>query len=302
MKRIAILGASGHIGRSLTHTLAQNPDNRLFLFARKTEYVSRFLSANQLLERCSVHAVDEFDGQEYDTVINGIGAGDPGLVAALGLEVITLTEDWDNRIIEYLGRYPNALYISVSSGSIYNATARKPEGITAEIYAWAKCNSEAFHRSHRDLNIVDLRLFGYFSRFQDIEGQYFLSQAMSAIRQGEVLKTLSGDMTRDYVTPVDFVRMIDCCFNHRPINRAYDMFSQESVSKFQILEHLHNEFSLQWTTSDVGDVTGGALEKPDYVARERDAVEIGFRPEYSALDGVLTEFRCARDSGWASCS
>ena len=46
----------------------------------------------------------------------------------------------------------------------------------ADYYGIAKLNSEVKLRALKDLNIVDLRVFGYFSRFIDLEVTVFANR------------------------------------------------------------------------------------------------------------------------------
>jgi nucleoside-diphosphate-sugar epimerase len=298
--RISILGASGHVGRSLTYTFSKAPDTELHLFSRKSSKTFAPYIKSHVKSSSFIHNFTDFGSIETDIVINCIGVADPGAIADHGSKIVGLTEEWDERIVSYLEQHPRSLYISISSGVVYDMPHQINSDARDYHYATAKYESELRHREHRNLNIADIRLFGYFSRFQDINGSYLLSQAMLAVRDEVVFETLESDLIRDFVTPTDLCQMIYCCFNRRPVNRAYDMFTRQPVSKYKLLDRLKSEFGLEWKFTENKLITRGAAEKSEYFAHERDATWIGYRPKYSAIEGVVKEFRLALESAKAT--
>src|SRR5262245_60128847 len=109
---IAILGATGTVGRSLAYAFARR-SKRLALFARNP---SRLAQEGWPAE-VSVHALEQFEAGPFDLVINAIGAGDPGRVAAIGADILDITRTWDQRILDTMGS--DTRYVFMSSGVVY---------------------------------------------------------------------------------------------------------------------------------------------------------------------------------------
>ena len=98
-----------------------------------------------------------------------------------------MTEYYDNLILDNLNKYQSTIYINISSGAVYGTDFKKPANssftteidvnniTTIEHYRIAKLNSEVKHRSLSDFKIIDLRIFGFFSRFIELEKDFLLS-------------------------------------------------------------------------------------------------------------------------------
>jgi len=301
MSKIAILGATGHVGQSVAAEFAASYDHELVLLARNHEAAQ--VVANENVHHCdvSVLPIAEFESTTYDVVVNALGAGDSGRISALGSELMRSTEEWDNRVARLLERSSDCLYVCFSSGTAFGLSRDKPVSSDSEAvfpinnlstdhcYAVAKLNAETKHRASAELNIVDLRLYGYASRFIDTSGGFFLSQAMAALRAGEVLPTLKTDMTRDYVTPPDVCQLIERCLSARPINRSFDVYTRSPVTKFELLQGLRQNFGLAWRELDDPSIIRGSVEKNAYYSLDRSATAIGYEPQYTALEGVINE-------------
>ena len=109
---IAILGATGYIGRSLARRLAQTGE-RLVLYARNP---SR-LADEGWPAHVGLCAVADFDASSFNLVVNAIGAADPARIDALGAEILDVTLAWDQRVLTTMG--PETRYAFLSSGAVY---------------------------------------------------------------------------------------------------------------------------------------------------------------------------------------
>ncbi len=290
MARIAILGATGHLGHSLSMLLAE--EHELLLYARRPEMVS------------GLH-IDDFGKEPCDIVINAIGAGDPSRIAALGAGILALTESWDNRVLDWLEKHPKALYLNLSSGAVYGTDFAEPAGdgslnavpvnaiAPAHYYSLAKLYAEAKHRASPHLNIVDLRVFSYFSRWIDIEGRFFLAEIIRALRAGKTFLTKPDEMIRDHLCPADLKQLVDCViakWQGGPVNDVLDCYTKEPIGKFATLERLAAEFGLLWRRENV-DTLAPTGAKSCYYSTSRKAGEWGYAPKFTALEGVVSEFR-----------
>jgi len=307
MSKIAILGATGHVGRSMAAELASVAGNEVSLVARNLDAAEKIVSANARHQNLHVVAIDRFADGEYEIIVNAIGAGDSGRISSLGAELMRATEEWDNRVFSFLEKSPETLYICFSSGTAFGLLRDEPvsaqsvasfpiNNLSADhCYAVAKLNSETKHRAVSDFNIVDLRLFGYVSRHVDTSSGFFLSQVMRALENGIVLPTLGSDMTRDFATPGDVRQLIEKCRLARPINTALDVYTKAPVSKFELLDHLKQKFGLAWEAINDPSITRGSVEKQSYYSTDRSAADIGYTPLFSALEGVEFEISAFLD-------
>src|SRR5260221_201189 len=141
---IAILGATGQIGKGLIDALS--PRHTTKPFGRN---------------------ISDFHLLDHDVIVNAAGPGQIAQHAALGAEMHHITERLDRIGLDYLERHPATLYCFLSTGAVYRAPNQDDH------YAAAKRTAEARHRAlpHR---IYDIRIFGYFSRYIPLDGSFFL--------------------------------------------------------------------------------------------------------------------------------
>jgi nucleoside-diphosphate-sugar epimerase len=293
MTTIAILGATGHIGKALAAELSKDPNIELLLYARRPDAIKGGID------------ITEFGKQPFDVVINAVGAGTPAGVRDMGAEIFTVTEAVDNSVLAVLENNPEALYLFLSSGAVYGTDFTKPAKKNtvnklpintldpSHFYGLSKINAEAKHRGHSDLNIIDLRVFSFFSRFIDLEARFFITDAIRAIQNGTVLKTFRKDITRDFVTPPDFAHLINCCIktwrnSDTPVNATCDVYSKATAGKFDLLKQIKADFPFDYELEDdAGLVSTGP--KSNYYSLDHRAEAWGYAPEFTSVEGVLRE-------------
>src|SRR4030067_3050405 len=98
--KIAIMGATGHVGRNLTENLL---GHELYPFSRTKFY-----------------SYDFFDSNEYYAIINCVGFGNPADIEKAGSELFFATEKYDGLALKYLEKYPLTKYIFISSGVVHS--------------------------------------------------------------------------------------------------------------------------------------------------------------------------------------
>lgn len=299
--KIAILGATGHIAKNLIYGFCLTENYELSLFARSHDRLNEFLKRIHCKNNVSKRAFGEFDQEKYDVVINCIGIGDPGKLKNAGISIFGLTETYDNMILDYIEDHNDALYINLSSGAAYGTDFGIPVDelscakiqinnlATSDYYGIAKLNSEAKHRSLNDLNIIDLRIFGYFSRFIDIGSQYLLSEAISRIQDGKVLETGPGNINRDYVHPHDFMSLIEKCITKRSINDVFDVYSKKPVTKFEILDYFTRQYGLRYIVKENANVLNATGIKDNYYSNNKKAEKLCYFPRFTSLDSIIDE-------------
>lgn len=302
---IAILGATSHIARGLIDQFLRTESAQLVLFGRSRERIRAFLDSIGGPRGAEVvEGYDLFDSGRYDAVINCVGAGAPAKLGDDRSVWFTLTEEFDNLVLNDLRtRNPAALYINFSSGAVYgrggNAPFREEDELrlrvndlpSSDYYTVARIHSEAKHRSMAKLRIVDLRIFSYFSRFADLTLGYFMTDVLKALLEKSVLETRPWDMVRDYAAPEDLFTLIGLCLQQEKLNTALDVYSAAPVGKFELLAAFEKEFGLRWRLTGGTGNSGPNGEKNIYCSGMFRAETLGYRPRFSSLDSLLNETR-----------
>jgi nucleoside-diphosphate-sugar epimerase len=300
MMRIAILGATSQIARDLIISFSAAPTHMLHLFARRPEEVTKWLALVGLAGRYSTDDFSVFGDQEFDAVINFVGVGNPVQAVTMGNSIFEVTLRFDEMVLDYLKTHPNCRYLFLS-GAAYGSSFKEPANRDTvatvaindlaphEWYGVAKLHAECRHRAHPELRIIDIRVFNYFSRTQDIEARFLITDILRAIRDKSVLKTSADYIVRDFLHPSDFYGLVRALLAASPANAAVDCYSREPIDKPTLLAAMHEKFELQYeiTEATVGvNATGG---KPHYYSLNRRAADFGYQPSLASLEGVLQE-------------
>lgn len=302
---IAVLGSTSHIAKGLIHNFLKTEGRRLHLFTRSQASVSEFLSSmgTPSGNAVTIHeGYSEFGTLSYDVIINCVGVGTARKLKGNYSDYFTVTEEYDNLCIGYLRtRYPDSIYISISSGAVYGRAFSAPvkedtlnsirvNHITTEdYYGIARLNAETKHRSFNALNIVDLRLFSYFSRFIDIGDGYFMSDVMDSILNRKVLVTDDVNIVRDYVHPEDLFSIVTRCIDIRVINDAFDVTSSKPVEKRELLDYFSARHGLKWSTCGSPGAGSPTGSKSVYCSNSRKAETIGYHPRFTSMETVAFE-------------
>ncbi len=305
IKKIAILGATSHIAKGLINNFLQSGDFELHLYARSSEKVNRFLGGiGQFVDKnCVIYnGYADFLKHSYDAIINCVGVGTANKLQGNYSNYFMVTEEYDNLVIGYLrDNNPDALYISFSSGVVYGREFKAPaEENTSNIiqpnhiapedyYAIARLNAETKHRSFNNLNIVDLRLFSYFSRFIDLTDGYFITELLNSILSKKTFVTDDVNIIRDFVHHKDLFSIIRKCINAGKINAAFDVISAKPVGKREILDYFLQEYGLKCERKRSLDYAGATGQKNLYYSKYNNAASIGYKPEFSSMDTIQQE-------------
>ncbi|MEI6490430.1 MAG: NAD(P)-dependent oxidoreductase [bacterium] len=304
MKKIALFGATGFIGKSLTYEFCKRNKFKVFLFSRSKNIAEDFLKSIGGNSNFSVHKYVEFTEHQYDAVLNCTGMGNPAVLKKYPADIFKVTEEFDNLSIEYAIKNPEVLYINLSTGVVYGneigecATDKTKSVLDfnnllpGDYYAIAKMNAEAKHRSLSHLNIVDLRVFSFFSRFIDLDSHLLMGDIANCIKNKKVLETSPDDMMRDYVGPSDLMNMIELVIQKNNINDFFDLYTLKPTSKFEILESLGKKYGLKYTinTNPNSHLAPTGIKK-GYFSKNYKAKSIGYEPTYSSLSGIEEETR-----------
>lgn len=302
---VAILGATSHIAKGLIERFLATNGPQLHLFTRSAPLVAEFLTgcAGHAAVPAVVHAgYGEFLARDYDVIINCVGVGTQKRLAGDFTRYFTVTEEYDNLALAYLqARRPQALYVSFSSGAVYGRGGDGPFAKESEFrlavnsisredyYGIARLNAEAKHRAFARLNIVDLRIFSYFSRHIDLDDSYFITELLRNLLHGTVLETDAANMVRDYLHPDDLFAAVVKCIGAGPLNRAYDLGSAAPVDKFTVLEHFAREHGLRYAIRPALENVSPTGAKTRYYAQAPGSVDLSCPPRYTSLETLIHE-------------
>jgi nucleoside-diphosphate-sugar epimerase len=293
--KIAIFGATGHVGRALAHSLAPRGHELILLgrdFDRTTRVAASLPPATYARARPLADAIDE----DTDLAVNCIGAGDPLHIRELGDRIIRVTEEADELVLPFVRRRPSRRYVFLSSGAVHNVLPA-PAGAGAPAFAKgessyrrAKREAEERHRADSQAAIADLRLFGFASRFVDPSGRYFLSEILAALHTGGELGTTSEDMVRDYASPDDLADLI-LAWAANPRNAALDVYTIAPVAKSVLLAACAAKFGLQVRIAPA--IESPAKRKDAYYSLDRSAAAFGYLPRRTAAENAVAALQGA---------
>lgn len=302
--KIAIIGANSHIANTLVRKFIVDKSFVLFLFSRTPELIERNL-ANVLDSHRQCYLSKgyiSFDKGNYDVIINCIGPGTPGIIGKNHNLWFSVTEQFDNMVLRYLQKHPDSLYINFSSGAIYGTHSTMPAQketkftlypnaiAVADYYSIAKLNSEAKHRSFSSLNIVDLRIFSYFSRYIDLNSGFFLAEVLKSIVNNNVFQTHGGDIFRDYVHPCDLFSLIKLCIEKHKLNVGLDVYSREPTTKFRLLQFFEKQYDLSYKIIDAYNAKSTHGQRATYCSNNENTCNLtGYKPSYNAYEAVALE-------------
>ncbi|NRR32676.1 NAD-dependent epimerase/dehydratase family protein [Oxalobacteraceae bacterium] len=304
MNRLAILGASSQIAKDLIRSIAAASSYELLLYVRDSaaEGLRGWLAQAGLAGRFPVLAYEAYGAAEHDAVLNFVGVGDPSRAAAMGGDIFDITLQYDQLALDYVKRHPRTRYLFLSSGAAYGNTFLEPAGpdtrssigfnalTPQEYYSVAKLHAECRHRALPALAIVDLRVFNYFSRSQDMGARFFITDIVRAIQAGTVLQTSPDHMVRDFLHPNDFYQLVHSVLQAPAQNAVFDCYSRAPVEKPALLAAMAERFGLRYEiVAGLAAPVNATGTKPHYYSLNRQAGATGYAPAYSSLDTVLTE-------------
>jgi len=302
VKKIAILGATSHIAKGLIYNFQRSSEDKLYLFARSPSRVSEFLHSIKCDRDYPVEDINDFGKGSYDVVINCVGVRNSAERKQMGYEIFCLMEEFDNVILKYLLKHQDSLYINFSSGAVYGDGFSSPvdENTTVSVnvndvrpenyYAIARRNSEAKHRALSHLNIVDLRIFSYFSRFIDLNTKFLLSEIVNAVLDKRTFVTSSSEITRDFIHPKDLFDVVKKIVFLGTINDSFDMYSVAPVKKSEILEFFEENYNLDVERKNDFICNNATGDKSEYFSLSKKTECISYCPEHTSMEAISLEF------------
>ncbi len=302
MMKIAILGASSHIAKSLIYHFWHNDRDKaigLCLYGRAPEKINQWLSAHQISIRTECKSFNQFGQHIYDLVINMVGTSNASDVSRLGAQVFHTALEYDELVLGYLRSHPHCRYYFLSSGAVYGNDFIEPAQQTtlarhavnsdepSDWYGLSKFCIEAKHRALAQYAIVDIRVFSFFSSWIDLEHPFFLTDAVKSIAKGCVLQTQRADFWRDYSGSIDLAQLFNCFLNSPPCNTAIDLYSKNPIRKLRILELLATDFRLEYAFTD--SESDANLQRAQYFSENRSAERWGYLPSLDSEQLIKIE-------------
>jgi nucleoside-diphosphate-sugar epimerase len=300
---IAILSATSHIAKGLIYNFSNLKYYNLFLFARSPDKVKQFISKNKINTKPYIGKIEKFSNFKYDCIINCIGIGRYSTHES----IFELTEKFDNLIINYLQNNKECLYINFSSGAVYgnfSSSSNKSSHCSIEVnnispdkyLIISKLYSEAKHRASQELNIIDLRVFAYFSRFIDLDSGFLITEIINSIKNKVEFVTNPENIIRDYTNPDDLFNLILLCIKSEIVNRkskifndVFDVYSKKPVSKFEILDFFSKNYNLKYKIDDNLSFINLTGNKNIYYSKYHKATEIRYMPKFTSLEAIEIE-------------
>jgi nucleoside-diphosphate-sugar epimerase len=303
--KIAFLGANSHIAKGLINNFCNKSSAYVFLFTRNPDKTQEFLNPLGNTQSCVIeNGYNNFNKIKYDAIINCVGAGTPNKLQNDFSKWFTITEKYDNMILDYLQENSETLYFNFSSGAVYGKNGSAPFEASSQncipvnsippedYYSIVNLNSEAKHRAFKNLKIVDLRIFSYFSRFADLTSGYFITELLDCVKNNKTFYTNDVNIVRDYIHPDDLFSLISKCMKVENINTAFDAVSAKSVDKLQILEYFSKAYNLEYEVKGSLSLSSPNGEKNIYCSNFNKASEIGYEPEYCSMKTIELESEC----------
>lgn len=296
-----MLGATSQIARDLIISFSSTEDVRLHLFARRPYEVIKWLSLNGLINRYPVNDFSDFSSHQFEAIINFIGVSNPAQTLDMGNSIFDVTLHFDEMALNYLDSHPACRYLFLSSGAVYGSTFNEPvSNDTPAVvpvnnlkpqhwYGMAKLHAECRHRSFPNLSIIDIRVFNYFSRGQDISARFLITDIIRAIHNNTVLKTSAENIVRDYITPTDFFRLTTSLLSVPEVNTAIDCYSLAPIDKFSLLAAMHEQFGLQYEIVETTSGVNATGAKHHYYSLNKRAADFGYSASLTSLGGVIQE-------------
>lgn len=292
--KIAILGASGHLARCAFWAFAQDRESEFFLFSRSKDRLEQLYSNSAQTRKTCFNGYQMFPLFDYDLIFNGIGSWDSQDQESN--RIFQVTEFYDNLIMDYQSAHPESVSVHISSGAAYANDFQQPvdhdtrtaiainQVTVGDFYSAAKINSEIKHRAFSELNIIDIRLFGFFSRYMSLEYPYLLSALIRSVKENRVFTVVADEFWRDYIHMDDFSVLLHSIANHK-INTAIDVRSKAPISKTELIQLFVKKYNLQVEINSNRAVSKTGI-KPYYYSKQQNDIYV---PRYTSLEAVEHE-------------
>jgi len=294
---IGIFGGTGHISQNLISYFYKNNYGKLILFSRnKSKLKNIFKKYNK--NNFVYETYSNFSKHNFDVIINCIGEANPASIYST--KYFDDMNNYDNKIINYIKKFPETLYLNFSSGIVYGNNFTTPANDKRNVsldlnkvhpddfYAFSKIYLELKHRNYSDLKIIDLRIFSFFSRHINLKYKFLINELINSIKNNTVFHTDKNNNVRDYIHPFDLYSIVINCINNKDNNVAIDIKSKKPISKFELLEYLKKQYNLKFEIKNRRKLSTDL--KMNYFSKSKKQHKLlNFTPKFSSLDSFKDE-------------
>ena len=226
---ILLTGSSGFIGRNIKESY----------LAEKHKIIAPRHSELDLLNEDAVSRF--FEKNQIDVVIHS--ATKPGHRNANDLSNLfySNTRMFFNlaRMSEYFGKM-----IVIGSGAIYDMRHYKSKvkeedynlHIPADDHGFCKYVCEKY--TEKSENIIDLRVFGIFGKYEDYAIRFISNMICKAIF--DLPLTMNQNRKFDYIYIDDFIKIVEYFIEHKSKYSAYNITPDNSIELYEIAEKVKN--------------------------------------------------------------
>lgn len=236
MINVLILGSSSHIAKGLIYYFEQDKNYKLTTWSRSIDTTTTVYYMFGLKNK-------------YDIIINCIGKGKASTIQSINYDDIVYYNELDKCIINYLKQYKSCFYFNISS---WVAGEDIKENHRHYIYATNKKYLEIKHRLLPELNIIDLRIQAYFSRWIDLDSGFLLSDILNHIKNGTKL-TLNDDTKKEMniSIPINIYEYIVYIYNKNVCCNYHFNLINNVVKKSDILIYFNIIYSIKSNTPNI---------------------------------------------------
>ena len=271
LTRVAVFGASSVLARDFL-SCTSFPKSQFVCFARNQADLAEL--------DLEINPYEEFKVEDdYSAILNFVGYGSPARAIDQAAGILEVTRRFDYLALEYLRIHPETAYIFISSGSskAFSDGWNAPQDLSLvegrlgpeDLYPAAKYEAETRHRSLADLKISDIRVFNYVSTRQSLDDSFFFTDLARAYLRETEFQTSPIDIVRDFANKDNLTQIIELCLR-APTNAAFDLFTQKSVSKFELLEKLNQLLGIKYKVSRELNPLSPTGLKVEYVPTDLD--------------------------------
>lgn len=300
--RIAIIGATSRIASDFIKIAINELDLEIDLYSRKS---LRYKYKNTKLKN-KIYSYKDFINTKikYNAILNFIGLGNPKSIQLAGSKIIEINNQFDDLVINYLKKNPKCCYVYISSGAVHGTLFENPINDNAKSifpvnqlenenwYGIAKFISEIKHRMMKDLFIVDIRIYNYFSSSYDINDRFLITDIIRSINNRVTLRVSNENIKRDFIGPNEIFQLISKIIKSKKQNVAIDCYSRSPVNKFNILNEFKKKFNLEYSIENNNNIVESTGKKLNYYSISKKANKIfGYKPKNTSIEILVNEYK-----------
>ena len=301
--KIAIFGSTSQIAIDLLNYFEDYSGYTFFLFGRDRNAL--FDIASKLnIDASKTFPYDCFpESGEFDVIINFIGITSSNRNRKSKESIFYVSKYYDELVLSYLKKNPRTKYIFLSSGAALNYQKVKENVIyeknfsdlnfnllkDSDVYTFTKGHIEEKHRILKDFNIIDLRIFSYFSHTLNSKNRFLMTEIVDCLCRNKIFKTSSQNIYRDYISPKDLGNIIKIIIDDVNKNYSFECYSRLHLSKFKLLESLKDEFHLRYEIDKSLNFQLNDKLKINYYPMSHDLQNYGYKPEMTSLETLVHE-------------